>query len=118
LHKEIAGLADRYAVSREVLLRRLLIFNRTTKGFYQKKRRQFVKEYEELRKLKAGGFAPHYRLAISTAGPLFIRLVFDSYYQEKITASDLSSFLNVKLKHVGRIEGEVMGLKTLLGATA
>lgn len=115
---DIEELAGRYAVSREVLLRRLLIFNRTTKEFYEKKRKQFIKQYDEIRKRETSGFPPHYRLAISTAGPLFIRLVFNNYYQDKITTSDLSGFLNIKLKHVGRIESEVMGHKTVLGATA
>ena len=108
-NREILELAKTYRVSREVLLRRLLICGRTTREFYQEKRRDLMKEFEASGKKKKGGFAPPYRIALSTAGPLFTRLVLRSYYQENITSRDLSDFLNVKLKHVSRIEKEVMG---------
>ena len=107
--REILELAKTYRVSREVLLRRLLICGRTTREFYQEKRTDLEKEYEASEKKEKRGFAPPYRIALSTAGPLFTRLVLRSYYQENITSRDLSDFLNVKLKHVKRIEKEVMG---------
>jgi len=115
---EIAELAARYGASREVLLRRLLILERTTNKFYQKKRKELLIEYKEMGKRESSGFAPPHRIAISTAGPLFIRLVLNNYYQEKITSSDLSAFLNIKLKHMGRIEDEIMGHRVGLGAIA
>ena len=47
-------------------------------------------------------------MAVSKAGPFFVRLVLDSYHQEKITANDLSSFLEVRLKHIAKIEHAVL----------
>ena len=110
--KDISKLAERYRVSREVIVRRLLICERITAEFYRRKMKQYEQEYAELRRLKKLGqewFPMPHRIAIINAGPPFIRLVLDSYYNKKITASDLSDFLNVKLKHVGRIEQEVLG---------
>jgi len=103
---EIRALADKYGVSREVILRRLLIHNFTTEAFYQEKQAQYQKEYEKLGKIKKEGFAPPHRIAMSSAGPLFVRLVLDSFRQDKITASDLADFLDIRLKHLGRIERE------------
>ena len=112
---ELQGLSQRYKVSREVILRRLLILGRTTPEFYRLKRRQFKEEYKKLADKKAAGFAPPHRMALSNAGPSFTRLVLNSYYQENITAGDLSDFLSVKLKHMGKIEREAMGLSAEFG---
>lgn len=117
--EELLQLARRYRASREVVLRRLLMFDYTTQDFYRRKTAQWQREYRERERRgvgRTGGPAPH-RAAISGAGTLFIRLVLTSYYQENITASDLSDFLNVKLEHVERIEREVMGHSAQLGAS-
>jgi Zn-dependent peptidase ImmA (M78 family)/DNA-binding XRE family transcriptional regulator len=108
--RDLKALADRYGVSREVILRRLLIHNRITEHFYRSKRTQWYEEYaarEENERRE--GFAPPHRKAISTAGPLFVQLVLQNYYRENITASDVAEFLGVRLKHLERIESEVMG---------
>lgn len=109
LDDELGELADRYGVSREVLLRRLLICGRTTEGFYRQKREQFQQEYEAQAKRAAGGFAPPDRIAISSAGPTFVRLVLSNYYQDHLTASDVSDLLEVRLKHLPKIETAIFG---------
>lgn len=128
---EITVLAQRYRVSREALVRRLLVLGKTTEDFYRKKRKELQAEYEafqeeleqrkEQRKalgLKASGFAPPDAMAVSKAGPFFVRLVLDSYHQEKITANDLSSFLEVRLKHIPKIEHAVLHRPVSSGAQA
>ena len=110
--KEISELANKYKVSREVIVRRLLICDRITVEFYRKKMKQYEQEYAErrrLRQIREGWFPLPHLMAIISAGSPFIRLVLDSYHNRKITASDLSDFLDVKLKHVGKIEREVLG---------
>ena len=101
---EIQDVAHRFAVSREVLLRRLLIGGYVTERFYQEKRQQLQKEYERFIEKREGGFAPPYRVSIGTAGPLFVKLVLDNLYQDKITISDVSDFLDIRLKHLSKIE--------------
>ena len=80
-------------------------------------------QLEEIEQKKAlgvetGGFAPPDRMAVSKAGPFFVRLVLDSYHQEKITANDLSSFLEVRLKHIPKIEHAVLHRPMSSGAQA
>ncbi len=113
----IVLLSQRYRVSREVILRRLLVLGRTSEAFYRKKRRELEAEFEARqeealqRKLlgeTTPGFVTPSRMAVSTAGPLFVRLVLSSYHREKITASDLAGFLEVRLKHLPKIEQAVM----------
>lgn len=106
----IAVLAGRYRASREVILRRMLDLGKTTQGFYKKKRRELRDEFE------ARGAAPKDkkvivtpdRIAVSTAGPFYVRLVLNSYNQERITSNDLASFLDVRLKHLPKIEQAVL----------
>jgi len=115
--EEIALLSQAYRVSREAVVRRLLVLGKTTEDFYRRKRKQLQAEFEAQEEeaqqrralgLAGGGFAPPDRMAVSTAGPFFVRLVLESYHQEKITPNDLSSFLGVRLKHVAKIEHAVL----------
>jgi Zn-dependent peptidase ImmA (M78 family) len=115
-NEELNQLASRYRVSWEVILRRLLMLGRTTLELYREKREEFHREWQEQTRQQKSGFAPPHRIAISTAGPHFVRLVLNSYYQERITASDLAEYLGVRLKHLERIEREVFGHSTELGA--
>jgi hypothetical protein len=39
---------------------------------------------------------------------MFVKLVLNSYHGELITASDVADFLDVRLKHLPRIEAEVL----------
>lgn len=109
--EELLALARRYQVSREVILRRLLVLGRTTEAFYQLKRREFLAIYrqreEQQRDKKDGGYVPPDRKAVSATGAFFARLVLDSFHQEKITSSDVSDYLGVRLKWMPQIEAAV-----------
>ncbi|MGO9605151.1 MAG: ImmA/IrrE family metallo-endopeptidase [Candidatus Binataceae bacterium] len=104
--EQVAFLARKYWVSREVVLRRLLIADRTTTEFYNSKRRQYEQEYRS----RAGvpGFVLPHVAVLSRSGDLFVRLVLESYAQEKITSSDLSDLLEVRLKHLSKIEDALL----------
>ena len=102
--KQICILADKYKVSREVIMRRLLILKRITADFYQEKMNEYAFEYQKFEKPKIKWFPLPHIEAINSAGVPFMSLVLDSYNNRKITASDMSDFMNVKLKHVKKIE--------------
>lgn len=104
--EELGTLARRFQISEEAVLRRLLILGRTTERFYRAKRKEFLKTYARLAEGSKNreGFAPPDKTAVATAGHAFVRLVLEGYHTERITASDLSDFLEVKLKHLPKIE--------------
>lgn len=106
---EIKDLANRYGVSKEAALRRMLSLERTTSAFYAEKREQYQKEYLIYSSgLEGkGGPVPPFRKTISRVGYAFAKLVINTYYQDYITASDVSEFLDVKLKHLPKIEDAV-----------
>jgi Zn-dependent peptidase ImmA (M78 family)/DNA-binding XRE family transcriptional regulator len=103
---EINELAYKYKVSREVIMRRLLICDRITIDFYREKREQYRREFHQK---PSGGYPSPARNATRSLGDSFIRLVFEAYNVRKITLSDMSDYLGVKTKHFRRIEAEVFG---------
>jgi Zn-dependent peptidase ImmA (M78 family)/transcriptional regulator with XRE-family HTH domain len=116
--EDIDRLARRYGASREVLLRRLLIFGRITRALYDRKVWQYREEYAGQAALPARGFTPPHQMALSAVGPFFARLVLSSYHQERITASEVSDFLEVRLQHLPKIEASVLGQSLSAGATS
>jgi len=100
---DLGLLSQRYNVSREAFLRRLLTLDRTSREFYQKKRAQFIEEYKKRREQQSG-FAPPDTVAVGRAGNLFTRLVLESYHRERITSGHVAEYLDVKLKHLHNIE--------------
>ena len=103
---ELSELSGRYAVSREVIVRRFLALGLTNLEFYQAKREELLDEFESRRK-STGGFIPPATNVISAAGKPFVRLVLNAMYSNRITANDVSSYLGVRLKHLNRIEESV-----------
>jgi Zn-dependent peptidase ImmA (M78 family) len=111
----IVALGRRYRVSREVILRRLLVAGYATQEFYRQKREQYQAEFQERGK-KEEGFVPPSTLAVSESGRMFVRLVLESYQQEKITTSDVSDYLEVRTKHLVNIARAVQSPTLELGA--
>lgn len=103
----IRDLADRFAVSREVILRRLVILGRATSAFYERKREEYLEQYrlQTLRAREREGHAPLYRIAVRDNGRRFTRLVLEALERDRITSADVSDYLGVRLKHLPDIAG-------------
>lgn len=103
---EILYLSNKFKVSREAILRRLLIERKITNQFYEVKREQYIAQYKK-RQLGKESHPQHHIIELSKTGHFYARFVLSSYYQDKITASELSDYLGVKLKHLPKIEAEI-----------
>jgi Zn-dependent peptidase ImmA (M78 family)/DNA-binding XRE family transcriptional regulator len=101
--EDLKTLALRFSVSREVIVRRLLIAGRTTEQFYSRKR-------EEYRQQAAGdegqGGGPENRAAkaLSTLGASFITLILEGHQQGHLTLSQVSGLIGQRVKWVPEIE--------------
>lgn len=105
---QLKQLANRYMVSQEVVLRRLLTFSKTTRQFYNQKHEEYEEIYQRER-AESGGRVPYYRLILRDNGPAFTSLVLSAYQNEAISSRDLSNFLGgIKLDHVEKIEHALM----------
>jgi Zn-dependent peptidase ImmA (M78 family)/DNA-binding XRE family transcriptional regulator len=111
---QISDLARRFNVSREALVRRLLTFNRTTSGFYNRKRAQYIAEHKaaiarqrekttEIKRNMPQEIVSHF-------GKPLVRMLLGNYYQDHLTLSDVSGYLGLKVKHIPKLE-QVAGLR-------
>jgi Zn-dependent peptidase ImmA (M78 family) len=103
--EELDTLSKEYSVSREVILRRALTLGLTDRKFYEQKREELQREYEQ--RSPAEGFVPPYTDVVSLAGKPYVKVVLDSYYSDRITASDLADFLGMKLQHLEKLNHAV-----------
>jgi len=96
---ELRKLSHRFCVSREVILRRLLTLGKTTNTFYQDYREN--QDYS-IKKKSSGG--DYYRNKIAKNGGLFLNLVLQGYYQEKLTASSFWDYTQIKVSNLAKLE--------------
>ena len=108
---ELSALADRFGVSREAMLRRLLTLGRTTKAFYESQRPAFVSEYEKLDEDRAAGGPAHHVQVLGQLGRLYTRLVFQGYHERRLTLRDVANYFNMQVKSVPEIERLAFGLR-------
>lgn len=92
----VGSLAAEFSVSREVILRRLLILGRTTDAFYERKRVEYLAQYAErvTKPREVGGFASPSRLSLRDNGRQYTRLVLAALERERITEADVSDYLD------------------------
>jgi Zn-dependent peptidase ImmA (M78 family)/transcriptional regulator with XRE-family HTH domain len=113
---EVHELARQFNVSREALLRRLLTFNRTTDEFYGQKREQYLAEHlankarqkEQPDDVEMKRNMP--QETVSNFGRPLIRMLLGNYYLDRITLSEVSGYLGLKVKHIAKLE-QVAGLR-------
>ena len=103
--EEIEELADHFAVSREAIVRRLVIVGRATEAFYDRKREAYLAQYRAGAVKAREGFAPPFRLVLRDNGRRYTRFVLDALDREQITLEDVSDYLGVRIKHVDEIAG-------------
>lgn len=103
---ELLALSHQYGVSREVVLRRLLILGRTTVGFYAAKRREFLAQYRRAAPARAPGeFRRNLpRETVSNYGRTFTQIVLMTYQQDRIALSDAAQYLGVRARQLPAVE--------------
>jgi Zn-dependent peptidase ImmA (M78 family) len=102
--EDIKTLALRFSVSREVILRRLLIAGRTTEQFYRRKREEYRQPPAAGDGEQAGGPENRAVRALSTLGTSFITLILESHHQGHLTLSQVSGLIGERVKWVPEIE--------------
>ncbi len=111
--ENIRAIAQEFSVSRESIVRRLNNFGRATDSFYCAKRQQYAIEWQnrlEIRNLQLKNSEFRRNPAqdvLSDFGKPFVHLVLNSFYDGRITLSDVSSYLNVRVRHIPTIEQKI-----------
>ena len=105
---EIVALSRKFGGSREALLVRLLTLGLTNERFYRSKREDYRRQYAKWREERKGGFALPHVVALASAGLMFTGLVIEGFNRERITASDVSDYLDIRIKHLPEIERDLV----------
>jgi Zn-dependent peptidase ImmA (M78 family)/DNA-binding XRE family transcriptional regulator len=103
---ELTRLANRFMTSREVVLRRLLILNRTTVEFYQQKHEEYsrvVPRHESRR-------GPKYHIMVlRNNGIAYTGRLLEAYRNNMISLSELSRHLGgIRLNHIEPLENALI----------
>lgn len=102
----VSGLATRFKVSREVILRKLLDKRLIPVKTYEEWTSKWNEEFLERRKEANGG--NYYATKASYLGNKYLELAFSKFYQGNLSTSQLADYLNVKAT-------SIPGLEALLG---
>jgi Zn-dependent peptidase ImmA (M78 family)/transcriptional regulator with XRE-family HTH domain len=92
----------RLKVSPETILRRLVELGRTRAGIYRLMRREWQHRSWYSPPQGEGGPPLEVRI-IASAGRPFVSLVLDSYRRNAVSSSDVSDYLGMQLKYIGRL---------------
>uniref|UniRef100_UPI0005BC9284 ImmA/IrrE family metallo-endopeptidase n=1 Tax=Belnapia sp. F-4-1 TaxID=1545443 RepID=UPI0005BC9284 len=106
--EELRTIARAIGVSREALLIRFVTIGRASWDYYRTQRQRFLDEYrqraEDRAKEKKSIPIKRPVMLMSWNGRGFTRLVLRSYYDQRITLNDVSSYLGAKVKHIPELE--------------
>ena len=116
---EVANLAKRFGVSRVVVLRRLLTFQKTTKAFYERSARRWSLEFKEFlankrreldkrREDKSTSFGlDSSKEVMINFGQPYVGLVLESLNTNVISVNEASRLLgNLRIRHFEKLERE------------
>jgi Zn-dependent peptidase ImmA (M78 family) len=106
--EELRRIARTVGVSRQALLLRFVTMNLASWDHYKEWQTVFEEEYRQLAKERAKEkkSVPIRRpvMLMSWNGRGFTRLVLRSYYDQRITLNDVSSYLGAKVKYIPELE--------------
>lgn len=97
-----ADLANRYGVSREAILRRLLDLERVSQAFYEQK----AKFWASQKKATSGG--DWYASQNAYLSDRFAQEVIGRHYRNQITVEQASEFLGIKAKNFAGLEQRIL----------
>jgi Zn-dependent peptidase ImmA (M78 family)/transcriptional regulator with XRE-family HTH domain len=106
----LQNIANQFAVSREVVLRKFLDNGKINNDFYTQKVRQWKNEYANSQKHKkekqSNGGNPNYTKR-AYLGENYMELAFSQYYKNNISTQQLAEYLDVKPWRIPKMESLV-----------
>lgn len=106
---ELRRLSSKFRVSDEVLARRLLATGHISKAHYRAWRALFESAGARPKKQRKSPIVPVDVKTVANLGRPYVRTVLEALHNDRITLSDVASFLGVKLKHLKKIERRAFG---------
>ncbi|MCL2360060.1 MAG: ImmA/IrrE family metallo-endopeptidase [Candidatus Bathyarchaeota archaeon] len=105
----LSRVADKFAVSCEVVLRRLHDLNEITPETYKGRYREIKIKFNENRKVDSEKImVPHHYIYLNQQGYLFPKVIFSAYANGTISYGELCRTLDVKTSTADKIEQAIM----------
>ena len=102
--ESVERLADRYHVSREAILRKLLDRGLVEQAYYETKAKQWAQEAKE----QTGSGGHYYATQATYLGQNYIRLVLGKHYQGKLSLEQVADYLGIRTKSVAGLEAHIL----------
>lgn len=103
----IEKLANRYKVSRELILRKFLDRGLIDQAYYEENSQRWIREARETAEKRTGG--NYYSNIATYLGHSYLNLVFKGYYQKRYTADQLADYLSIKVSSIPGLEAAFLG---------
>ncbi len=97
----IGELADKYSVSREVILRRFLEYSVVSQKYYIEQTTEWNRDY--LRSIVGKG-GDWYRTRLAYLGEGYTTLAFENYHSGRVSKEQLGEYLNINSKNIDKLE--------------
>lgn len=101
--EEISKLSTKFSVSQEVIVRRLLVTQKTSLEFYQMKRKEYQKEYQKPKDGRKDIIIQRHVMLIKWHGDRFISTVLDAYRSDSIGINDVYDYIGAKTPQIDKL---------------
>jgi len=96
----LRDIAQDFKVSNEVILRRLLMLDLTTKKYYLKKHKEWKSKYKEFRRGKKNEI----KICLQERGKKYTSMVFDAYERKKIDEMRVADYLGLTSDKIPKVK--------------
>jgi Zn-dependent peptidase ImmA (M78 family) len=100
--ENISTIAEKYFVSREVILRRVYESGGISKDVFDKKNVEYQEEYKRFKGKKGAG--NYYLTKIAYLGENFTKIAFQKYKKGIVSAQEAANHLNINSKNIDNFE--------------
>ena len=110
--KAIEKIADKYAVSKFVIIKRLYDLNKINFALYKSKYDKYLNNFNEVKEIKRKQgqkiIVTQDKKLISGSGKLYPKIILDAYYDGKISFGEVCNTLNINARYIENVERMVM----------
>lgn len=110
--KEIERIADKYAVSKFVIIKRLYDLNKINFTLYKSKYDMYLNNFNEIKQIKKKQgqkiVVTQDKKLISSSGKLYPKIILEAYYNGKISFGEVCNTFNINARFIESVERMVM----------
>ena len=110
---ELSSVSQRFGVSSEALLLRLISLGKANWVTYERRREEFRFEYDSviaarrLRRVQGRGGANYYRTKARDIGLGYAVTVLEAYGNQVLSSRDVADLLNIKFGQISKLQAEL-----------